>query len=420
MNATHPPASGPAEAKAFAAAFDGWWIAPSAETFPYASALRAYRESGKHFVPPVVTWRMRALRAGAARVSGPIEAQGLLGAFLDTALDKHEGRYDYTSYCALPVLGLPGRDMAGLDGAQVLARRDRWLVGLIAGLMEAELAVLDGTADFLPLHRPDHALARRRLDLALTALRPALRRLGHDAIDGAPEAGARAVCTRLPEWLDAKARARIDLSLLPVHAVHDEVMFLRILQAFELTFAWVAVLLRGAIADLPAAPASALDRLRHATGLQREMMRLFPLIGAMQVAAFHEFRRYTEGASAIQSVGYKTVESLCRRPDPARLASAAYAAMPGLRQSIEAGQPTLDGAFDTACRAGRLTDTERESLADEMAALETGLLRWRAAHYELARRFLGDRGGTGYTAGVPYLAEVRHLPVFGSGPGQGG
>jgi tryptophan 2,3-dioxygenase len=47
-----------------------------------------------------------------------------------------------------------------------------------------------------------------------------------------------------------------------------------------------------------------------------------------------------------------------------------------------------------------------------MHELADTLLRWRQTHYRLAVRMLGERPGTGYTEGTPYLKAVRSIPVF--------
>jgi tryptophan 2,3-dioxygenase len=49
-----------------------------------------------------------------------------------------------------------------------------------------------------------------------------------------------------------------------------------------------------------------------------------------------------------------------------------------------------------------------------MARFADTLLRWRETHYRLAVRMLGERPGTGYTEGTPYLRSVRKIPVFAS------
>jgi tryptophan 2,3-dioxygenase len=47
------------------------------------------------------------------------------------------------------------------------------------------------------------------------------------------------------------------------------------------------------------------------------------------------------------------------------------------------------------------------ALDDAVADLEQAHQRWKTAHLGLATRVLGDAAGSGYTAGVPYLAACR-------------
>ncbi|MFV0360263.1 hypothetical protein [Tropicimonas sp.] len=358
---------------------------------------------------PVID-RLAALRKDPARIAA---GGALLADFLDTALDKHEGRYDYGTYLALRMLGIRASARPGLSRAGIEAERDILLCGLIAGIMRAELYLLDDDRTATIRMRPDAVQPQRRLGLALRAIRPSIGRRG---ITLAPEAGddaaARTVVAATGEWLGAQRRLRLDLSLLPVHAIHDEILFLRVLQGFELGFAWIAVLLREAAELLAQDAGAATERLDLANTLLRETMRLFPLLGDMDVEAFRNFRRFTEGASAIQSASYKTIEALCRRPDADRLGSVAFAAVPEVRRAAESGQTTLDGAFALACREGRLAGEDRAAFVSGMRIFAGQLQRWRQAHHALARRFLGEGAGTGYTSGVPYLTQGLHLPVF--------
>jgi len=139
-------------------------------------------------------------------------------------------------------------------------------------------------------------------------------------------------------------------------------------------------------------------------------------LGTMQVEAFRVFRNYTEGASAIQSRNYKIVESLCRVPDEPRLDSIAYRSVPEARERVLAGQATLDEAYLSARAAGRGSADELDRVAAAMERFAATLLHWRQTHYRLAVRMLGERTGTGYTEGTPYLAAARTIPVFRSVP----
>ena len=143
----------------------------------------------------------------------------------------------------------------------------------------------------------------------------------------------------------------------------------------------------------------------------REAAPLFSLVATMQVAAFHTFREFTEGASAIQSRNYKLIESLCRQPDASRLDSAAYRSVPEVRERVLAGQVTLDDAFQAARAAGHLSARDVDDLEQAMRRFAATLLRWRRTHYGIAVRMLGERTGTGYTEGSPYLKVVQAIPV---------
>jgi tryptophan 2,3-dioxygenase len=47
-----------------------------------------------------------------------------------------------------------------------------------------------------------------------------------------------------------------------------------------------------------------------------------------------------------------------------------------------------------------------------MQRFEAAVLAWRQTHYRLAVTMLGERRGTGYTEGVPYLHDARRLRLF--------
>jgi tryptophan 2,3-dioxygenase len=199
------------------------------------------------------------------------------------------------------------------------------------------------------------------------------------------------------------------VTLLTVYTAHDEHLFVRMLQCYEVSFALVSVQLRAAILALHAADAGLAARaLSTAAATMDECTPLFSLVATMQPEAFMAFREFTDGASAIQSRSYKTIESLCRRPDADRLAGPGYDAVPDVRAKVLAGQPTLEDALARSS----LAPNEIAEIQAAMAAFEAEVMGWRRTHHNLAMRMLGMRRGTGYTAGVPYLAEAKDIPVF--------
>ena len=183
----------------------------------------------------------------------------------------------------------------------------------------------------------------------------------------------------------------IERTALPVSRVHDEYLFLRMLQCYEATFAFIAAQLRAAIDG-------ALDAIAVAENALLEARPLWSLVATMRTEAFLTFREFTDGASAIQSRNYKLVESLCRRPDAERLDSPAYRSVPEVRRQVLSGRPTVSDCAHLSSEA--------------LQGFEDALDHWRRSHYKLALRMLGERRGTGYTEGVPYLARARSLPVF--------
>lgn len=394
-----------------------WLSCPDSDAFPYDAVLNEYLRVGKHFVATELLEALARVRSALRGVRGPAPSVRRLDQFLDAALDKSDGRYDYVTYLALGLLPLAAADDPSQDTASAEWQCDRLVVQLVSDALRFELAAADGCTELLPQIRPDARTTSKRCRLGLQAVGPALRRLGLDkglaATD--PVVAARQVCVDVDADLSSAERRTLQLSMLPVYTVHDEWMFIRVLQSFETTFALLAVQLRGAMTALAEGPpALAVRRIREAEAALREAAPLFSLLATMQVDAFRTFRTYTEGASAIQSRNYKIVESLCRTPDRSRLDSIAYHSVPEVRERVLAGPATLDGAFETACAAGRLTSGERNALDRAMRQFAATLVQWRQTHYRIAVRMLGKRTGTGYTEGTPYLERVRTIPVFRS------
>ena len=321
--------------------------------FPYDAVVAEFQRVGKHFVRPAILAALAAERETASSE---------LATFLDFTLDKYDGRYDNPSYIAVDLLPLPA----------TRAELDRLVAILVADVLRHELA-----------HGDDERLVAKRCRLGLRVLGR-----GDDPV---------AACAAVErEFDDAEAERVRRHTVLPVSLVHDEYMFIRMLQCYEATFAFIAVKLREAI-DAPETAAEAVAAAEQAMLAARP---LWSMVATMRAEHFLAFREFTDGASAIQSRNYKLVESLCARPSQARLDSPAYRSVPEVRERVLAGQPSLgDVEPDPAARAA-------------MERFESALAHWRNSHYKLAMKMLGERRGTGYTEGVPYLNDVRSLPVF--------
>ncbi|WP_433350527.1 tryptophan 2,3-dioxygenase family protein [Micromonospora sp. CA-111912] len=407
------------------------WLSGGADpdSFPYRPVTAEFHRTGKHFVGKgllALLDETRAHVAARATGAGPVDAGPvrLLRDFLDVALDKWDGRYDYRSYLALRLLGLPcgdgdgdgdGGGGGGAMAERAAARqgRDRLLVHLVADALAFELAAAAGTTELLPEQRPGPALVAKRHRLGVRAVSPALSRLGLTVDDSQPAAAAAALHALAAADRSAAEERALRLSMLPVYLSHDEYLFIRVLQAYECVFAGLADELRATIDAIDAGRAvAAAERVGYARDQLASAAPLFSLLASMQPESFRTFRAYTEGASAIQSRSYKLMESLCRTPEGSRLDSAAYRSVPELRDRVRAGGPSVDAALRAAVRDGRLAGADRALVELRMREFAATVLHWRRTHHRLAVRMLGERPGTGYTEGTPYLAEVRAIPVF--------
>ncbi|MBL6279363.1 hypothetical protein JMF97_24725 [Micromonospora fiedleri] len=399
-------------------ALTSWLSGPSEpHSFPYAPVLAEFHRLGKHFVEKDCLALLDSARQAVARRAtvGGDAATRQLTDFLDIALDKWDGRYDYRSYLALRLLRLPDSadhppTVEAVDGRRA---RDRLLVRLVADTLAFELAAAAHTTGLLPQERPGPVLVAKRCRLGVRAVAPALARLGLVEAVGAGTPAAAAGLLAVAGELVSPGDPSLRLSMLPVHVTHDEYLFIRVLQAYECIFAGVAEELRAAVTALAGdTPATAAERLGHAGDLLRTAGPLFSLLATMQPESFRTFRQYTEGASAIQSRSYKLVESLCRTPEVGRLESVAYQSVPEVQARVRDGQPTVDQTYRRAVADGRLTGADAVLVARRMSAFAGALTQWRRTHLRVAVRMLGARSGTGYTEGTPYLAAVSTAPVF--------
>lgn len=392
------------------------WVegARQAADFPFRRVVADVQASGKHFVPEDLLEVLRQARAASGTAAGSPSEGRLLRSFLNVLLDKADGRYDYRTYLALDLLPVPGADGGDLvaDAAAALRCRDRLVVALIADVLRFEAAAVRDQDQPLPERRPAAALTRKRLRLGVRVLQPALSRLGlADAVDIENIQPDR-LWSAVEDFLDEEERQAIALSMLPVSRVHDEWMFLRVLQAWETTLALVAVDLFAVTQLLNSGHAMhGAARLDAATAIMWESSPLFSLLATMQVEAFRDFRRWTDGASAVQSYSYKLVESLCRLPELARLNSVAYKATPSVRQRALSGHATVQSQAEQLKRGGLPAETE-EQLVSGMEAFAAAITGWRRTHYSLAVRMLGNEAGTGATSGTDYLKAVKDIPVF--------
>src|SRR5690349_10896465 len=121
------------------AVLEEWLQRPSADAFPLDAIVGAFRKAGKHFVSPRLLSALAAFRSTLPTDATPLRR------FLDTALDKFDGRYDNPTYLALHDLPLPCPSRCPVHTHEAEGQRDRLIMLLVADLLRFEIAAHDGT-----------------------------------------------------------------------------------------------------------------------------------------------------------------------------------------------------------------------------------------------------------------------------------
>jgi tryptophan 2,3-dioxygenase len=409
--------------------------------------VHCYRLVGKHFVDKAILEILSRIRRSIVDHLGPypctlgttrrLKSLKILRDFLTIALDKHLGHYDYKSYIALVLLV---DDTQPIDGSlsTILERRVQLLRLLLSDIAHFEASSLLGREVLTNDHQSQDAMIAR-----LLLCKRALTEVAQLRIEGVTSStGDLAALSDMPGSVDQckdpqeiqRALAVADLnlhamgwddeapldllllcSMLPVHTNHDEYLFIRILQAAETIFNAVVHGLKSVIFQvLDNELRAATTILRDLTALFQCSFSLFRLLRTMLPSNFRAFRQYTEGASAIQSPQYKTIEVLMGRPSSTRQASAAFQFTMPIRLLYERSALNIADAFlewSKANHHGEDLEAMNDPLAleflQELNQFDRILLSWKRLHYTVAVTMLGTVRGTGGTDGVSYLREFK-------------
>jgi tryptophan 2,3-dioxygenase len=223
---------------------------------------------------------------------------------------------------------------------------------------------------------------------------------------------------------------------------HDELLFIVIHQVYEL---WFKQLLHEADRlqrRLEAGDTGhALHTLRRMLTILKVAVAQVDVLETMTPRQFLGFRDRLEEGSGFQSAQFRELEAVLGRRDPGvveryvegeprRRIEAAAARRPlyasFLRYLTAMGHNVPAAALDHDDRVARAPDPDVQRLlvdvyrADGVAAmvaerlvdLDEGLQEWRYRHVKMVERTIGDRTGTGGSAGAGYLRTTLFSPVF--------
>ena len=227
---------------------------------------------------------------------------------------------------------------------------------------------------------------------------------------------------------------------------HDELLFIVVHQASELWMKLCLHELAAARADIAADNlGAAFKALARVGRIQANLTQSWEILATMTPADYAQIRHALGSSSGFQSHQYRLIEFLlgaksaahaarhAGHPENHALLTAALAtpslydealrllARRGLPIPAAATQRDWSQAYAAspeveAAWLAVYRDTARYwdlyELAEKLVDLEYRLQQWRFAHLKTVERIIGNKPGTGGTAGVPYLAMVLKQSFF--------
>ena len=217
-------------------------------------------------------------------------------------------------------------------------------------------------------------------------------------------------------------------------AVHDELLFIVVHQAYELWFKQLIFELESVrdrmIADDPERARHELTRV-HA--IERVLIEHIEVLKTMSPQDFLEFRSLLTPASGFQSVQFREVEFLSGLKDRRYLKDLAATPEDLARLARRLDEPTVWDGFaalleahglpmpeaDEDARAASLLRMAREPEHAALFAVSEALLdhdeafaTWRYHHVLMVEREIGAKTGTGGSSGVAYLRSTLDKRFF--------
>jgi tryptophan 2,3-dioxygenase len=398
-------------------AVDAWWrealdlTLPRRPTedwcadFPYEVVLRHWHAVGRAAVDPLTVAAIdgaTATLAADTAAAAPGSWAWFLRHWLTMLVDITHDRCSYATYVGTPALEelpeAPWWAAAGVDGPDA-----------VIGLLLAHL-----------LHHESKAAMRGDGDVETLVARTAIlsesvvRHSGpFPDVDGESvlDRGAQ-LAERVLDAAPTDAVRQLELLSVPMTTIHDEHMFLRLLQLFETVFVAMRAHIERARALLEVDdidPAAA--EVEQAAACLGRSIPYFRVLGTMKPETFAGIRNETPGASGLQSTGFKGIELACARQLPDRLASPGYQepTVAALINSTRERATIEEHALRLVAARGR---DGCVGLLAATRSLDQRWGQWKKAHWSTAFRLIGPVPGTGGTEGPSYLRAHMKGSLF--------
>jgi tryptophan 2,3-dioxygenase len=392
-----------------ARSLDAWrrrWLTSStdfsseaARAFPVEAVASHWQSHGRHKADSAAVAHVAAVSGLAAESSaGPPDPAWLLARWLPMLVDVHRNELTYASYVGVAPLVDLARSLTG----------ERVVAAILAELLRHETATWDPAAS--PVMR--NVMWRRRVHAAASAVVqhrppeadrtalagvwPVRRTAGAPSDEAVRSAGAR-LAERVQTTLPPAVVRAIRTLVVPATDVADEIMFLRVLQLFEVVFAGMATSLCSGRDALAAGDTDrATTDVACAANALTRAIPFFRILGTLPVESFAEIRLLTPGASGLQSESFKRIELACAPQDHERMGSAGYAE-PNIAALVDQqmDRPSIQELV--------LRQHPPAALIEAMTSLDGAWAQWKRTHWAIAVRLIGDAAGTGGTSGAAYL-----------------
>jgi tryptophan 2,3-dioxygenase len=224
---------------------------------------------------------------------------------------------------------------------------------------------------------------------------------------------------------------------------HDEMVFIVIHQVYELWFKQILHELAFLQRSLEAgATAPCLSKLKRVLTILKTVVAQIDVLETITPRQFSSFRDRLEAASGFQSVQFRELEAVLGRRDtdvvahhpegsPGRLRVEAAMSRPALFDSLlrylkvmgfsvprEALERDVSQPWPGSASVQRMlldvyqADGEPAQLCERSVDLDEGLQEWRYRHVKMVERTIGDKQGTGGSAGAAYLRTTLFHPAF--------
>ena len=210
---------------------------------------------------------------------------------------------------------------------------------------------------------------------------------------------------------------------------HDEMLFIVIHQVYELWFKQLLHELAHLQTRLEDGDTShAVRTLRRILTILKVAVAQIDVLETMSPRQFSSFRDRLDASSGFQSWQFRELEAVLGRRDASAFEH--YAQGSDARAAIESAmaRPSLFESFLTylgtngyAAAAGEVEatllavyrdDAGPAQVAEHLVDLDEGLQEWRYRHVKMVERTIGDKTGTGGSAGAAYLRSTLSTPIF--------